>query len=234
MASEEVGAVRDNWEGSAVMLTGLKGAAELNGRCGYVEGPRNMETGRWQVNLHAVDNEAQRTISVKDNNILAAPSDKVTALPKPPPGAVSKKRPSALTARPGQFMASYDWREVHMGPPEQSVPQGLEVMLSMNEGVPTLARIPPSWRLEVLVKDAREPFRMMVGKHTTLGEIQAKLQEKHPELEIVPVEGEGWPALTIDKKRLADPSLTVAKARLFGNKVVASPPSSVTLKDSLI
>merc|ERR1711924_139648 len=135
---------------------------------------------------------------------VALPMDAAAALPDGgalPEGTVKpRKRPSALTARPGEFMASYDWREVMAE--GQTIPQGLEVMLSMNEGELTLARIPPKWRLQVIVEGPGDyrPLRMEVGSRTTLAEVQTALLALHPHLDATKMtvgEGEGWPVLQV-------------------------------------
>ena len=109
-------------------------------------------------------------------------------------------RPTALSARPGVFKASYDWREVAEG---QELPAGMEIMSSLEEDVPTIARIPHKWKLEVAVTGPRgtnsagyDAFRMEVhgdgtGAGTTIAEIQAALRDSYrPDKRAVA----GWPA----------------------------------------
>jgi hypothetical protein len=57
------------------MLKGLKGAAELNGRIGVVEGAEDSATGRWMVNLSPRGDEAAKSIKVKAANLEAAKSE---------------------------------------------------------------------------------------------------------------------------------------------------------------
>eukprot|EP00931_Biecheleriopsis_adriatica_P012026 TRINITY_DN113126_c0_g1_i1.p1 TRINITY_DN113126_c0_g1~~TRINITY_DN113126_c0_g1_i1.p1 ORF type:complete len:224 (-),score=25.76 TRINITY_DN113126_c0_g1_i1:175-846(-) len=209
--------LEQDWAGCRVALHGLKAAPELNHREGLVHGSLNSETGRYEVHLDACRSGSApaRTVTVKPSNLKPA-------------------RPSALVGRPGAFRASYDWREVL---PEQTLPRGLEVLSSVDEHDtrPTIARIPPSWKLDVVISDgcggagqgyagsqSQAPMRMDVSARTTIGEVQAALR-KHLQLpDAAPVAGEGWPALIVDGTRCADPTMTVAYAQLFGAKVSCS------------
>lgn len=211
LAAETAQDAEQDLAGCRVALHGLKGAPELNGREGIVNGSIDSATGRYEVQLEAgrgTDVPA-RTVSVKPANLKPA-------------------RPSALCGRPGAFRASYDWREVL---PDQVLPRGLEVLGSVDEHDtrPTIARIPATWKLEVAVAAAGSgasqdgvppPLRMDVGARTTLGEIQAALR-KHLQCpdRVAAAAGEGWPALLVDGTRCADPSTTVAYAQLFGARV---------------
>lgn len=211
IASEAAVAEQD-WKGCRVALHGLQSAAALNGREGTVQGSVDEASGRYEVNLDAGKgaDELARTITVKPTNLKPA-------------------RPTALTARPGQFRASYDWREVLPG---QELPRGLEILSSIDEKDtrPPIARIPPKWKLDIAMStggggDAPQPgdqapMRMDVGARTTIGEVQAELR-KHlqcPE-RAASVASEGWPALFVNGTRCADPTLTVTYAQMFGAKV---------------
>ena len=79
------------------------------------------------------------------------------------------------------FEPSYEWQSVPGG---QSVPAGLEVQMQMqptssrtgHARQPVLARIPPTWRLQLWL-EADEIFsRVDVGRHTTIAEIEAAVR----------------------------------------------------------
>jgi len=127
-----------------------------------------------------------------------------------------------MSARPGKFKASYDWREVLEG---QELPRGMEVLASLGEAdTLSIARIPTRWRLEVAApaSSAAAALRMDVtggngkGEWTTVGDIQEALRAH---LGRADGGGRGWPALLVDGKRVVDPALTVVAAQLFGAKV---------------
>ena len=203
------------------MLRGLVGSAALNGREGVVQGAPDPATGRVLVALEARGGEPARTLRVKRENATlsaAAPAPAPAAAALPGAAAAERPwRPTALSARPGPFKASYDWREVM--PDGQAIPPGLEVLSSLEPGVPTVARIPAKWMLDVALGGGRAPVRVEVGPRTTLGEVQAAVRARHPELGGGAADGEGAPALFVDGRRLADPKETVARAQLFGAKV---------------
>ena len=121
----------------------------------------------------------------------------------------------------GDYQAGYDWREVL---PEQSIPVGLEVMASLEEGVPTIARVPGKWRLEVKVEvgwgKAAAYIKMDVERKTTVDEVIAEVVSKHPgvfpaETRVrLAVDGVPW---DVDKG-----AQTVEQAKLFGRKVSCS------------
>lgn len=206
-------AVGDDWTGRLVALQGLKGAMELNGREGVVHGSIDTVTSRYEVHLTARGQEhPARIVRVKVANLRP-------------------RRPTALSARPGAFKASYDWREVMEG---QDLPRGLEVISSLDKGVPAIARISCKWRLTVTILDKGDgetnpiaPFRMDVwgdgtGKGTMVGQIQAALRA-HFDRSNQTEEGEaGWPVLFVNGVRLEDPGLTIVTARMFGATVTCN------------
>lgn len=211
LAAETTKDSEEDLDGKRVALHGLKGAADLNYREGVVRGAIDSATGRYTVELEAVreTNAPARTVTVKPINLKPA-------------------RPSALVGRPGEFRSSYDWREVLPG---QTLPRGLEILSSVDENDkrPTIARIPPRWKLEVAIKtgvessdtNAQAPLRMEVEARTTIGEIQEALRRHLQCLErVATTAGEGCPALFVDGERVVDPSVNVAHAQLFGKKVV--------------
>ena len=141
-SGKSVSKTQPDWSDLHVSLHSL-GAAELNGREGLVIGAMNVQTGRYEVRLDARGpTQPARTCAVKGFNMRAA-------------------RPTALSARPGAFKASYDWREVAEG---QDLPRGLDILASL-EGLPTLARIPPRWTMEVAIT-SRTPLRVEVTAMT--------------------------------------------------------------------
>jgi hypothetical protein len=74
------------WQGKRVVLQGLKAGADLNGREGLVSSALSEETGRYEVQLSAVEASGAgksespaapaRTLSVKPENLSLSPSDK--------------------------------------------------------------------------------------------------------------------------------------------------------------
>jgi hypothetical protein len=77
--------------------------------------------------------------------------------------------------RATEFVASYEWRAVRVG---QSVPSGLEVRLELRRegdaaGRSRMARIPPTWRLQLYLGRRLGFFRMDVARHTTTRDIEA-------------------------------------------------------------
>jgi hypothetical protein len=191
------------WSGRRIELRGLVGAAELNGREGVVEGGVDGATGRYSVRLSARGGDAERTLSVKEANMQLAPEAAQLAAAAgtgasaagagtPVDSTTSGmfmghgERPTAMPARPGPFKKGYDWREVGVG---QTLPRGLEVWQSLEAGIPTIARIPRKWRLEVAVAsgcggqvDDAGPstLRIDVERYTTMAEVVALLEGEHP------------------------------------------------------
>jgi len=178
MATEEA------WSGKRVKLHGLVGAAELNGRHGLVLGPGGS-SGRWEVKLEAAGRgQEERTLSVKSANLAPAPA-KVGPTESATGAATGdgdtapsrRPRPTAMSARPGEFLAGYDWREVL---PNQALPRGLEIIASLegHDGggakLPTLARIPSKWRLEVAVVAQATPQKLGAGSRVRLGGLKAR------------------------------------------------------------
>jgi hypothetical protein len=58
---------------------------------------------------------------------LAVEGNATAATSKAPP---PRRRPTAMSARPGEFKLGYDWRELM---PDQEVPRGCEIMASLEE-----------------------------------------------------------------------------------------------------
>ena len=65
------------WEGQRVILHGLKGAAELNGRLGMVTGPIDTSSGRFEVVLEPRGAEGERICHVKPANLELAPVEQL-------------------------------------------------------------------------------------------------------------------------------------------------------------
>ena len=107
-------------------MHGLVGAAEMNGRTGVVVGVMDSESRRYDVHVDLLKGEYQeRVLKVKAANLK---------LPTPVSSNGQETwRPTALTARPGKFRASYDWREVSHG---QSLPRGMEVGATLDSLTP--------------------------------------------------------------------------------------------------
>ena len=126
-----------------------------------------------------------------------------------------------MTARPGDYKAGYDWRAVYPG---QQLPRGLEIFASLSgkEDEPTLARIPPKWKLTVAVRGAADDsaavahVRLDVERLMTVAALKAAIAEAEPTLFAggqpanVEVDGVPWSGADSD---------TAEKARLFGRAV---------------
>ncbi|GMI14073.1 hypothetical protein TrLO_g2130 [Triparma laevis f. longispina] len=153
--------------GKKVELVNLK-AATLNGKTGNVLNTP-ISNGRVQVKLEAVGSEVERIVSLKIGNLKV-----VEVVDKPALLASSEEkkklpRPAAMTGRPGKFKFGWDWREVLPG---QDLPPGLEIMASFEEGVPTIARIPRKWYVDVfLVGNDSEHVKVEVFRTTTVKEV---------------------------------------------------------------
>jgi hypothetical protein len=219
--------------GENVRISGLQSRPELNGTFGTIV---SVKGERWVVELagdtstrlalkatslaeldpvpevidaRAFKEAAAAAIEPAGGNSTS--TAKVTARPPRP-------RPAAMCARPGKWKLDYDWREVH--PTNQPLPKGLEYMISLEEAVPTIARIPPRWKLDVFSEiSGSSPYRMEVGGSTTVGEIQTALRS-HQNV----AEGEllGRPSLSCNQVQICDPTVTVASAKLFGFKVTCT------------
>ena len=239
--------------GQRVVLHGLKGAAELNGREGVLRGAADAATGRWEVCLARRGAEGAKAVRVKAANLRPAAGEgqlgqgQQAQAPAPPAAASAAAlgaapaaagngaapagfRPTALAARPGKFKASYDWRAVLEG---QELPRGMEVLASLGGDTPMIARIPTKWRLEVDCGAGATALRMDVrggngrpvdgGEWTTVGDVQAALRAHLGRGGgaggATERAGEGWPALLVDGRRVADSALSIVAAQLFGAKV---------------
>jgi hypothetical protein len=227
-------------------------------------------TGRYEVQLSADDtrvkvkpanmmpltnNSSSTSEENGNNNQEVAPvadSDSDSDSNAAPPLALSntaapktktKKlyRPKTyLTARPGEYKASYDWRAVLPG---QHIPRGMEVLMALShsnsnasdgngEGdndknddkdEPTLARIPRAWKLDVRVLQGigkeYDVVRCEVERTTTMAGVleSAKAGMRGKKLGnvdtcsmVLLVDAEPW---------LGGDDATVEKAMLFGTIV---------------
>jgi hypothetical protein len=211
--------------GGRVRIGGLQSRPELNGSCGTVVSQKGE---RWVVEL--LDDATTKTqLALKEASLTVVVEGCVDAAapalaPAGEPSGESFKldlnklkiRPTAMSARPGVFKMDYDWREVH--PTNQPLPKGLDYMASLEEGVPTIARIPRRWKLDVFFDAGADesPYRMEVGSKTTIGEIQTALRIQY---KIGEGERVGRPGLLCDGVVVSDPVATVGSAKLFGFKV---------------
>jgi hypothetical protein len=94
---------------------------------------------------------------------LARPVAPFPALPSPP-----------------AFDPSYEWQEVAEG---ATVPAGLEVRLQLHDenaaaAPPRLARIPPSWRLQVWMGEPRAFARVDVRRDAAIVDVEAAIAEQ--------------------------------------------------------
>ena len=200
-------------EGDRIELFNLK-TESMNKKKGVVESTESVpKDGRLQIKL---DGE-ERTISVKRANVrvIAIPSSAglLSSSTTDSTGGSSKKvqRPAAMTGRPGAFRLGYDWREVL---PDQILPAGLEVMASFEEGVPTIARIPRKWKLDVFKHGHQEVHvRMDVERKTSIQQVVEAFAKEQK----VTTEG-GWDLLINGKIWGGSKDDTVESASLFNNK----------------
>lgn len=196
----------NNWlnQGKRVVLQGLLAAAHLNGREGVVISDQIIKaSGRYEVQLSSLSDDADgggeiKSVKVKPANLMplegasdddAAADAAPLALAETAAAPTNKKyRPKAyLSARPGAYKASYDWRAVL---PDQPIPRGMEVLMALTtsdsstnsditnndkDDEPTLARIPRSWKLDVRVlkegttsKSSYEMVRCEVERTTSM------------------------------------------------------------------
>ncbi|GMI26241.1 hypothetical protein TeGR_g5500 [Tetraparma gracilis] len=155
-----------------VRLSGLKTAA-MNGRVGLVLPQPAASADRVQVLLSETRPGLgdSKTVSLKPANLDVIEDDAEDGSGAPAlaldGGAAAAKapppRPAAMTGRPGPFKLGYDWREVLEG---QEIPRGLEIMASLEQGVPTIARIPGRWMLDVFLS-REDHVRFYVTRATT-------------------------------------------------------------------
>ena len=73
----------------------------------------------------------------------------------------------------GGFVPTYEYQE--LADDVTTLPPGLQVDLPL-DGSPRRARIPPRWTLSVWVSRGRGYFRTEVTRHTTVGELDARLR----------------------------------------------------------
>mmetsp|Transcript_34996 Transcript_34996/g.35547 ORF Transcript_34996/g.35547 Transcript_34996/m.35547 type:complete len:245 (+) Transcript_34996:82-816(+) len=211
-----------------VLLHSLKTVA-LNGRTGVVlttaaDNPERVQvllaesqTGRGDsktislkpTNLEIIDGDDDDN---EDNNDTVAVPVVVPALAAQPTTTTTTNkpfRPTAMNGYPGKFKLGYDWREVL---PEQAIPRGLETMISLDAGIPTIARIPQKWRVDVFL-DRTQHVRFEVGRTTTVDEV---IQQT---VELLPA-AQGVTQLTVDGITFEGKGeTTVEKAALFGKKI---------------
>lgn len=228
------------WQGKRIVLHSLVGASELNGRKGIVQGPSGPE--RFQVMLAAegMDKPA-RAASVKPMNMTMAPEyqqgagEDINGAPAALEGDGSRNdankverrpRPTAfMSARPGEYRPGYDWRAVLPG---QQLPRGLEIIASLSgteDTEPTLARIPPKWKLAVGIQGEGNggayrsvaSVRIEVERMTTIGDVKAAVRRAEPALF---GEGQSPSDIIINGTPYAGSDTdTVERARAFGSDV---------------
>ncbi|CAB9497198.1 expressed unknown protein [Seminavis robusta] len=217
-------------EGKRVVLQGLKAASHLNGKKGVViRDPIIEAAGRYKIQLSSSslsddDGEGNKggaiAMSVKPVNLVpldlpqgAAAEDADMDAAAAEPLALTaqsaaaaprqkKYRPKVyMSARPGAYKASYDWRAVLPGQP---IPRGMEVIMALtssskdgegdnraaggnnsdnnsqdDEVQPTLARIPRAWKLDVRVRlqvgtgtSSYDMVRCEVERTTTMADVK--------------------------------------------------------------
>ena len=82
----------------------------------------------------------------------------------------------ALPSPPPVFVPSYEWQNVAEG---MTIPAGLDVKLELHAADETrklhMARIPPSWRLQLWLDSAHAFARVDVERHTTIGWVESQV-----------------------------------------------------------
>jgi len=121
-----------------------------------------------------------------------------------------RRMPQGEVTASGKLIATYEWVQV---PPVASLPPGMEVWMPV--GGLKCARIPSTWRLQVVTADQVDSHRCDVGEHTPVIEVINKVAAAFgwqvDELELL---GEGKPLQLQDEA-------TVGSAGLFGRKLTA-------------
>lgn len=118
--------------------------------------------------------------------------------------------PTAELTAKGALIPTYQWQKV---PQIASLPPGLEVWMPMNHA--KCARIPATWRMQVIAEGQVDAYRCDVGEHTLLSEVLEGA-----------VTSFGWGSNTV---RLCANGIpldfgdedTVGSALLFGQKMTA-------------
>jgi len=107
----------------------------------------------------------------------------------------------------GQLVPTYGWVQV---PKVASLPPGMEIWML---GDMKAARIPSTWRLQVVTDDQADSYRTDVGEHTPVSDVIIGAAAKF-----------GWDALRIELRGEGKPielheTATVGDAGLFGRKL---------------
>mmetsp|Transcript_29885 Transcript_29885/g.54423 ORF Transcript_29885/g.54423 Transcript_29885/m.54423 type:complete len:321 (+) Transcript_29885:20-982(+) len=174
------------------------------------------DAGATQAGDHLVDSVISECAGGLPQTSSAAP----TTPPPPPAGAYSMEAKlqeyeslplGTLTAR-GALVPTYSWVKV---PDVATLPPGMEVWMPL-VGL-KCARIPTTWRLQIVAEGAVDSYRCDVGQHTALTEIRRGAAtafgwEEHG----TELRADGGPLA-----EMADPAATVGSASLFGKKVTA-------------
>jgi len=121
-----------------------------------------------------------------------------------------------LTAT-GRLVPTYQWVQV---PPVASLPPGMEVWMPV--GGNKCARIPETWRLQVVAEGQVDSYRVDVGEHTPVIDIMIGAASRFGwEVHELELRGEGKPIELPDEA-------TVGSAGLFGRKLTACNYSEVS------
>jgi len=117
--------------------------------------------------------------------------------------------PMGRVSPDGHLIPTYEWRVVPIG---VSIPRGLEVRMSLNGW--NLARIPATWRLQVVAESQIDSYRTEVSMHTLVTDVIEGFKIAF-----------GWAdravELVVDGCPLKTKELTVGGAELFGKRLTA-------------
>jgi hypothetical protein len=124
--------------------------------------------------------------------------------------------PEASADEAPAFEPSYEWQQVL---PQQGVPAGLEVHLSVDGSGDRRARIPDPWRLQLYLGRARGFLRLDVGRRTRVREVEAAAAQaasSHVRHAAAAVRVCG--ARLLDGGAALDPEQTAEEAALFSRR----------------
>eukprot|EP00931_Biecheleriopsis_adriatica_P119540 TRINITY_DN94772_c0_g1_i1.p1 TRINITY_DN94772_c0_g1~~TRINITY_DN94772_c0_g1_i1.p1 ORF type:complete len:416 (-),score=84.19 TRINITY_DN94772_c0_g1_i1:92-1339(-) len=216
---------------SQVLITGIEKRPELNNQIGLIISYDGGGDRRYTVRVSG------SLVSLRESKLSAVPAtdgaahddvldwaldqcaEAAPASPSSSPAATmpvqakmdaSEQLPQGeLTAR-GALIPTYHWVKV---PAIASLPIGLEVWMPLN-GV-KCARIPPSWRLQVIAEGQVDAYRCDVGENSCLRDVLEGAAASF-----------GWQAagvqLCVDGQVVElEEGATVGSASLFGHKVTA-------------
>lgn len=206
-----------------VMISGLEKRPDLNGKLGLVLSYEGGEDRRYTVRV------AGALVKLKESKLSAAPAGAAPPPPAEPETAVTGPSPEEvaaaekamaskldecekypqgeLTAK-GALIPTYHWVKV---PSIATLPPGLEIWMPLN-GM-KCARIPSSWRLQVVADGQVDCYRSDVTEYTPMTEVLNGVSSTF-----------GWDVQSVELRADGGPLVfeadaTVGSAALFGRKL---------------